>query len=139
MFWERLVILFLLALAVMAALWLLRRFQARRLAALQRQPLPVELPAPLEAGRPALLYFTTESCAQCRFQQTPILRQLAERIPIAIHTVDAVAHEHVANFFGVMTVPTTVLLDAQRQPVAINHGLTPLPRLQAQLQSLPQV
>jgi hypothetical protein len=35
-----------------------------------------------------------------------------------------------------MTVPTTIWLDEQQRPAAINHGLTPLPQLHQQAAAL---
>jgi thioredoxin 1 len=47
--------------------------------------------------------------------------------------VDAVAQADLADFYGVMTLPTTVVLDRQRRPVAINYGLTQLSKLRQQI------
>jgi hypothetical protein len=81
---------------------------------------------------PALLYFTTEECVQCRFQQAPILTQLAQSMPVTIHKLDALVEDELARFFGIMTVPTTIWLDQNRRPAAINHGLATLPQLRQQ-------
>ncbi len=112
-----------------------------RLRALQRA---VDEEAPRHAGvlaalreivieGPALLYFTTESCAQCRFQQRPILDRLAAVAPIPVVTLDAIEQEALARHFGILTVPSTVVLDRRRVPVAINHGVALLQTLQAQV------
>ena len=85
------------------------------------------------AGKPAVLYFTTDECAQCRLQQAPILAQLQARVDVAVHKLDAIEQEALAQLYGIMTVPTTVVLDTQLRPVAINHGVTPLQKLQAQI------
>jgi len=90
----------------------------------------------MEDRRPALLYFTTPDCAQCQLQQAPILAQLAAKVDIAIHKLDAVEQEATARFYGILTVPTTVVLDAQLRPVAVNHGVAPLRRLQAQIEAI---
>ena len=37
-----------------------------------------------------------------------------------------------------MTVPTTVVLDQRLQPVAVNHGVAPLQKLQAQVREIRQ-
>lgn len=58
---------------------------------------------------------------------------LADRARVAVYAVDAVAHEELARFYGIMTVPSTVLLNARLQPVAINHGFAPEDRLAQQL------
>lgn len=130
---ERLLILFaVLTLAVLAYL-IVRIWQHRRLAAVARQVAPPEVMQLVDRPRPAVLYFTTPECAQCRLQQTPILSQLAAKVDVAIHKLDAVEQEALARFYGIMTVPTTVVLDPQLHPVAVNHGVTPLPKLLAQV------
>jgi thioredoxin 1 len=132
---ERLSVL-LIAAALLAAGYTLWRWnQTRRLAAAAGMPLPPDLETLVRAGRPALLYFTTADCVQCRFRQTPILQQLAAQTDVAVHTLDAIQHETTARFFGIMTVPTTVWLDAERRPVAVNHGLATLDQLQRQMAS----
>ncbi len=130
---ERLLIL-LVAIGLLAVVYFVWKWtQARRLAAVTHDPLPSDVDALVPAGRPALLYFTTPDCAQCRFRQTPILQQLSAQAGVAVHTLDAIQHEAAARFFGIMTVPTTVWLDAERKPVAVNHGLATLDQLQRQM------
>jgi thioredoxin 1 len=130
---ERLLFLLLFLGLCVAGYYAVRAWQAARLRRLAR----VEAPSPVaevvrEAG-PALLYFTTDDCAQCRFQQRPILERLAHLAPIPVVTVDAIQREDLARHFGILTVPTTVVLDGNRRPVAINHGVAPLHKLQAQV------
>ena len=130
---ERLIIVVIgvaVALAVYAA-W--RFWQQRRLHALQVITAPVHLPATVTGGKPAVLYFTTADCAQCRLQQTPILAQLQAKVDVAVHKLDAIEQEALAQLYGIMTVPTTVVLDTQLRPVAINHGVAPLQKLQSQI------
>ena len=130
---ERLVIVAIgVAVAVVAyGAW--RLWQRRRLRALQVITAPVHLPATVTGGKPAVLYFTTDDCAQCRLQQAPILAQLQARVDVAVHKLDAIEQEALAQLYGIMTVPTTVVLDTQLRPAAINHGVTPLQKLQAQI------
>lgn len=127
---------YLLTIAVITALlivWVWRRWESHRLQQLRNQDAPNPLLGLVETGRPALLYFTTPDCAQCRLQQGPIVGNLALQAGISVHTVDAVEQEDLAKHFGIMTVPTTVFLDGKLRPVAINHGLASLPQLQQQL------
>jgi thioredoxin 1 len=132
MFERFLILLAVLALAAAAYLtW--RAHQRRRLAAVAEQVAPPAVTQLVDGTRPAVLYFTTADCAQCRLQQTPILSQLAAKVDVAVHKLDAVEQEALARFYGIMTVPTTVVLDPQRRPVAVNHGVTPLPKLLAQV------
>lgn len=129
---ERLLILALFGLLLMVGFVLWRLSEPRRLAALARRA-----PGRVDGG-PAILYFTAPGCTQCRLQQTPILERLLAEVgaPIRLHKVDAVAEDELARAYGILTVPTTVLLDASGRPRAINHGLATAERLRAQLQDL---
>ena len=130
---ERILILIVFVTVVVAGYWLWRQVQARRTQTLAAAAVPPALANTIDPDRPNLLYFTTEQCAQCRFQQAPILTQLQNKMDVMIHKLDAVEQEALARFYGIMTVPTTVVLDLQLRPVAINHGVTPLAKLQSQL------
>ena len=130
---ERLYIL-LFAVAVGGLLWALYwswlRMKMRRLAV---AVLPSSLQQLVQPGRPAILYFTSDGCVQCRLQQAPALERLAALTGIPVHKVDAVSQSDLTAFYGVMTVPTTVVLDPERKPKAINYGLAPLQKLQEQI------
>ena len=99
--------------------------------------LPAKVEDDLPPGGRTVLYFTTPECSQCRFRQTPILDQLKQSLGVHILAVDASSRPEIADFFGVMTVPSTVLINEQRQPMAINHGLATLAHLQQQLLDQP--
>jgi thioredoxin 1 len=129
-----LILLVALALALLAV-YLWRSWLTMRMRRLAVQALPEPLARSLPDG-PALLYFTTQDCAQCRLQQAPILQQLAQMTQLPIYTYDAVEQDQLVRFFGVMTVPTTVWLNAQRRPAAINHGLAHLAKLRQQARQL---
>jgi len=132
---ERVAILMMIAVAALG-LWRLWRYdQARRLLRVAKAGTPLALAQRLPLG-PTVLYFTGEHCAQCRLQQSPILTQLVETFPINLHTVDAVQEEEVASFYGIMTVPSTILLDRTHSPKAINHGLVSLQQLRQQVTEL---
>lgn len=130
---ERFLVLLVALLLVALAYWIWKQGSARRLSRMGGSTLPTELTALLDTSGPSLLYFTAEWCAQCRLQQTPILEQLGQAANVRIQKVDALEHAGLAGHFGVMTLPTTVLLDSRRRPVAVNHGLAPLQKLQEQL------
>jgi thioredoxin 1 len=130
---ERILILIVVATVLGLAYWGWRRYSNWRVSRLRGSDVPHELAVRVDVERTNLLYFTTADCAQCRLQQTPILSQLASRVDVAIHKLDAVEQEALARFYGIMTVPTTVVLDPQLRPVAINHGVAPLAKLQSQL------
>jgi thioredoxin 1 len=133
---ERLIVLAVVVLAALAAYGAWRWWQAQRLQRLATAVAPAPLPVAMDGSKPAVLYFTSPDCAQCRLQQTPILAQLQNQVDVVVHKLDAIEQEALARFYGIMTVPTTVVLDRRRQPVAVNHGVAPLQKLQAQVREI---
>jgi len=131
---ERLLIAAAFTLLLATAVQLSRWLSGRRTHRLARSAAPAELATLLQAAGPAVLYFTTPTCAQCRFQQAPALAQLtARRQDVQTVKLDALEQQSLASFYNVMTVPTTVVLDSQRRPVAVNHGLASAEQLEKQL------
>ena len=132
---ERVMILLIVIVAAIGLWQLWRYYQGKQLLQLASANVPDTLAGRLPPG-PTVLYFTGAHCAQCRLQQTPILTQLVHAVKINLHTVDAVEEESIARFYGVMTLPTTVLLDRSHTPKVINHGLASLPQLRQQVTEL---
>jgi thioredoxin 1 len=86
------------------------------------------------AAGPAVVYFWTETCGQCRTMQTPALNRLTETMAaVRMVSVNAVQQPALADRFGVMTVPTTVVIDEAGHLRAINHGYADERTLRAQL------
>ncbi len=125
-----LAIVFFLLLARYGILWLQRQVQQR-----SRKPaLVASLRALGLRDGPAIVAFATAECAQCQLLQKPALNELQTLVPgVQILQVDAVAHPEVAAAFGVLTVPTTVVLDGQQRPAATNNGYAPAAKLYRQL------
>lgn len=90
-----------------------------------------------EAGRPAVLYFTTPDCAPCRTMQRPALERLRAELEARLQVIeiDASAQPAVADHWGVLSVPTTFVLDAAGAPQHINHGVASAAKLKQQLTS----
>jgi thioredoxin 1 len=88
-------------------------------------------------GRPALLYFTTPDCVPCRTVQRPAVQKVRQFYGEAFQVVEINAHEQpdVARDWGVLSVPTTFILDRNGKPRHVNHGVTPAEKLILQLQS----
>lgn len=125
-----LAIVALLLLARYGILWLQRRAQQGG----QKPALAASLRALGLRDGPAIVVFSTADCAQCQLLQKPALNELQMLIPgVQIVQVDAIAHPEVAAAFGILTVPTTVVLDGQQRPVATNNGYAPAARLYQQL------
>jgi thiol-disulfide isomerase/thioredoxin len=88
----------------------------------------------LRPGVPVLLYFTTPTCAPCKTVQRPAIERLQERIGegLEVVEVDASSQPELASQWGVLSVPTTFIIDAQGNPRYVNHGVAPLDKLQRQ-------
>jgi thioredoxin-like negative regulator of GroEL len=86
---------------------------------------------------PAVIHFTSATCTVCHVAQRPALQRLSEIMSgaVAIHEVDVAEHREAVRRFRVMSLPTTVLLSAEGQVIAINSGFTPSERIQSQLES----
>lgn len=88
-------------------------------------------------GRPALVTFSTPSCAACHTAQAPAVKAVEAQLgpaTVRVIRVDAARQPEVARAFGVMTVPSTIVLASTGQVVAVNQGFTPSGRLVEQLQ-----
>lgn len=90
--------------------------------------------------RPAatLLYFTTPTCTPCKTVQRPAIQRLREQMGdgLEVIEIDASTQPEVAGEWGVLSVPTTFVLDAQGNPRHINHGVTSTEKLLKQVREL---
>ncbi len=88
-------------------------------------------------GTPAILYFTTPTCVPCKTVQRPAIQQIKHQMGprLQVIEVDAAARPDLAADWGVLSVPTTFLLDSKGRPRHVNHGVTRAEKLQQQLQS----
>jgi thioredoxin-like negative regulator of GroEL len=88
-------------------------------------------------GRHTLVAFSTPSCAACHTAQAPAVTQVHETVGeerLRIIKVDAARQPAVARAFGVLTVPSTVVLAPDGNLLAVNHGFAPPNKLVHQLQ-----
>lgn len=120
-----LVVAFLLLVALVVAL-------ARAAAALQRARVLRSGPEPwLATGRPTVLYFHGDRCGDCVVQEREIDALLIAHPDVAIRADHAPSG--LSARFGVLTVPTTVVLDGAGRPRAVNYGLARRETLERQL------
>ncbi len=89
----------------------------------------------IQPGKPAILYFTTPDCAPCKTIQRPALRAVQSRMGDGLQVIEVNAYEQpgLAKEWGVLSVPTTFIIDATGRPRHVNHGVTPANRLIDQL------
>jgi hypothetical protein len=134
---ERLVILGMGVAAALVVVWVVALVAAATLAdAATAVTAPIRCRRVWRVGSRRCSTSRPRSAPNAGLQQTPILAQLQNKVDVAVHKLDAIEQEALARFYGIMTVPTTVVLDQRLQPVAINHGVAPLQKLQAQVRGI---
>lgn len=85
--------------------------------------------------RPSLLYFGSDNCAACP-TQARYLEQVGAQWNgrLAIRKIDADREPEQAQSFGVLTLPTTIVLDPAGRVRDVNYGLTNAHKLSAQIE-----
>ena len=136
---ERLLILLILAAAVALAIFIARGWSRHRVRSLTEveggetwQNLGEQ-----PDGRRALVSFSTPSCAACLTAQAPAVKAVEAQLgaeAVRVIKIDAARQPDVARAFGVLTVPSTIVLAPSGQVVAVNQGFAPSGRLVEQLQ-----
>lgn len=78
-----------------------------------------------------MLYFTTPTCAPCKTIQRPAIERLQQLAGhrLQVIEIDAASQLEIARQWGVLSVPTTFVLDAEGHPRHVNHGVTPVGKL----------
>ena len=85
-----------------------------------------------------LVYFTTPDCVPCKTVQRPaidrVLNLLGEKLQVI--EIDATERPDLAKVWGVMSVPTTFILDARGEARYVNNGVARAEKLLEQIQTL---
>ncbi len=78
-----------------------------------------------------ILAFSSADCKQCHQLQAPTLRRVQEihGVNVTVVEVDAPTAPELVRQYHVLTVPTTVVLDAMGQAHAVNYGFANTQRL----------
>jgi thioredoxin-like negative regulator of GroEL len=126
---DRLLLTGLLIVGGILLFWVLRGWHMRRAGAAHR--------AVAVHGRPALLYFRSDSCAPCVAQWHYVQQVLTQFDgKVAVEKIDAdVEHEQAARY-GIFTLPTTLIIDGAGIVRHINYGLTDARKLCEQLETV---
>ena len=89
-------------------------------------------------GKAAILYFTMPGCVPCQTTQKPALARLKALTGgwVQVIEVDAVERPDLAESWGVLSVPTTFVIDSKGEPRRVNHGVTLAEKLLEQLEQV---
>lgn len=92
----------------------------------------------LSQGKATVLFFTADYCTVCHHRQRPALDTLAGQLNggLRVVEIDAVAEASLAKRFGVLSLPTTVVLAPDGTVGAVNYGFAPGDQLRAQVVSV---
>lgn len=140
----RIGVLLLVSLLVALGVWSGRRFvEAQRRKVLAASPLDNrETFANEEAFSTAspvrILAFSSEDCKQCHLLQAPALQRVQQQHgdTVAVVEIDAVASPELTQQYHILTVPSTVILDARGQAHAVNYGFANTQRLLQQVDAV---
>lgn len=124
---ERILIIGVLTVIVVAAYYALRAIHLRR----------IDHQADDCVEQPTLLYFRGDSCAVCPTQGR-VVDQLAGiwGENLRIETIDAEREPDKAARYRVLSLPTTILIDADGEVRHINFGLAGSHKLNRQIESI---
>lgn len=89
-------------------------------------------------GVPGILYFTTPTCMPCKTVQRPAIQSLREYLgdDLQVIEVNAMERTDLADYWGVLSVPTTFIIDSKGQPRRVNHGVTRADKLMEQIEEV---
>lgn len=86
------------------------------------------------SGEALVLAFTAPDCLACKTIQRPALEALARAYSgrVAFREVNALESPDLVRRFGILTVPSTVVIGRAGDIRAVNHGVVTTERLAAQ-------
>ena len=89
-------------------------------------------------NKPVIVYFTTPDCVPCKTVQRPALDHIRKLLgeKLQVIEIDASERPDLAKRWGVMSVPTTFLLDARGEARYVNNGVARAEKLMEQIQAL---
>ena len=92
-----------------------------------------------QPGIPAVMLFTADYCYPCKSQQQPAIQRLIEQVgkeQVQYIQVNVEADPESAQRWGVMSLPTTFILDGDGTPREVNHGVTSTEKLKRQIEAV---
>ncbi|HLO13819.1 MAG TPA: thioredoxin family protein [Anaerolineales bacterium] len=88
--------------------------------------------------KPLLVYFTTPDCAPCKTVQRPAIDRVSNLLgeKLQVVEIDATERPDLAKVWGVMSVPTTFVIDERGEARYVNNGVARAEKLLEQIQTL---
>ncbi len=89
-------------------------------------------------NKPVLVYFTTPDCAPCKTVQRPAIDRVSNLLGEKLEVVEINAYEQpdLAKTWGVLSVPTTFVIDERGEARYVNNGVARAEKLLEQIQTL---
>ena len=129
---ERLLLVAVLASVVLVVAFAIRTVVRRRIAAVVGTFAPSGLRSVLSARGPTLVYFYGPLCVSCT-DQARAIDELVQEVGTAVLRFDVTNESALADALGVVTVPTTAVIDAAGRVRHVNLGYHPKAILASQL------
>jgi hypothetical protein len=126
-------VLVFVSILLLLVVWTGRRFvEAQRRRALAAVPITsgsAEMDARLSLVH--ILAFSSDDCRQCHEMQIPALQRVldARGSKVSVAEVDAPNSPELTRRYRILTLPSTVIMDAAGRPHAINYGFANTQRL----------
>jgi thiol-disulfide isomerase/thioredoxin len=127
------IIILLTVIALVGIVWgAVRLWSANKIQRLQAQTPFSDL---VPSGKPAIVAFSAPHCRDCHTLQAPALARLKSHLHdrVTITSISALDHPDLVDHLGILTVPSTVVLDAQGNVRHLNLGYASDAKLREQL------
>ncbi len=134
MFLVRVGVLILVSILLLLTVWLGRRFvEAQRRSALAAvaQTSSGDIDAHSSLSQVRILAFSSADCRQCHEMQIPALQRVldARGSKVSVAEVDAPNSPDLTQRYRILTLPSTVVMDAAGRTHAVNYGFANTQRL----------
>ncbi len=129
---ERFLILLGVTLAVVAVWGALRAWRSVKLRRLSSQSPFSSIVPP---GKPAVVAFSAPYCRDCHTLQEPALARLEQNLSqrVSVKSLSALDYPDLVEQLGILTVPSTVVIDARGTVRHLNLGYASDAKLREQL------
>lgn len=127
---ERALLLIAIVVVLAAGLLLARALVRRRTAERLGEVLPDGV-AVGQTSAPTVLYFWGPACAACDSQKRAL-----DTLGVDVIAVEAAREPALTSWAGVLTIPSTAIVDPARRLRAVNHGFRPAAELSEQLAAI---